>query len=126
MDSLTFEDKVALLVLARDKKAKAELINRWNNDKEFYIKFNSRQIPLEKYMELNAERFRPIAEKAAIARMNMKNRGWTDKKYQKYIGELPEPLFHERSEFSGTLPQNVLKKNIHDFLTKYPAFRVDK
>ncbi len=126
MDNLTFEDKIALLVLANSPKEKADLITKFSNNKEFYTAFNARTLPLGKYMELNAEKFRPVAQKAKVARDNMRNKGWTDKKYQKYMAELPEQLFHERPEFSSYQPQKQLAANIKSFLIRYPQFRVDK
>lgn len=123
---MTFEQKIAALALARNQKEKQELINRFSNDQEFFVAVNASTMPLDQYMQLKAEKFKVVAERAKHARMNMKNKGWTDKKYQKYVAELPEDLFFDRPEFSVYLPQKQLQKNIRDFLVKYPQFRVDK
>ncbi len=123
---MTFEQKIAALVLARTPQEKQELINKFSSDTEFYLARNAPSMPLEKYMALNAEKFKPVVARAKVARDNMKNHGWTDKKYQKYVAELPEELFYDRPEFSVYLPQQQLQKNIKDFLIKYPQFRVDK
>ena len=123
---MNFEQKIALLVLAKNPKERAELVTKFSNDKEFFVTYNAKYIPLKQYMELNAEKFRPVAIRAKQIRDGIKNRGWTDKKYQKYLGEIPDQLFLERPEFSAYLPQKELQKNIENFLRDYPQFRVDK
>lgn len=122
----SFEQKIALLVLAKNPKEKAELIQKFSNNTEFFTGFNARTMPFEQYMKLNAAKFAVVAKRAKLARDNMKNKGWTDKKYQKYLAELPEDLFLERPEFNSHQPQKVLDRNIQNFLIKYPEFRVDK
>jgi hypothetical protein len=126
MENYTFEQKIALLALANSPKEKAELIAKFSNSTEFFVAINRRTMPLSQYMELNKEKFAPVAAKAKWIRDSMKNHGWTDKKYQKYMAELPQELFYDRPEFSSYLPQAQLKKNIQSFLEAYPMFRVDK
>lgn len=123
---MTFEQKIAALVLTSDPKKKADLINKFSTDQDFFVRFNSRTMPLKQYMELKKEKFAEVVKRAAQARANMKNRGWTDKKYQRYLAEIPEDLFLERPEFNAHLPQKELKRNIEAFLAEYPQFRVDK
>ena len=123
---LSFEQKVAMLALANSPQEKADLIAKFSNNKEFFVAINRRTMPLAQYMELNKTKFAPVAAKAKWVRDNMKNHGWTDKKYQKYMAELPQELFYDRPEFSSYLPQVQLKKNIESFLSTYPQFRVDK
>lgn len=126
MDNLTFENKIALLALANSPKEKAELIAKFSNNAEFFVALNSKTMPLEQYMELNKEEFSVVARKAKTARDSMKNKGWTDKKYQRYLAELPEKLVLQRPEFNAHLPRKVLAENIRKFLAAYPQFRVDK
>ena len=121
-----FEQKIAMLVMAKNPKEKAELISKFSNNTEFFTGFNARTMPLEQYMQLKAKKFAVVAQRAKQARDNMKNHGWTDKKYQRYLAELPEDLFLERPEFNAHQPQKVLDQNIRNFLVKYPEFRVDK
>lgn len=125
-NNLTFENKVALLALAKSPKEKAELIAKFSNNAEFFIAINRRTMPLSQYMELNKEKFAVVAKRAKHLRDSMKNKGWTDKKYQKYTAELPEDLVNDRPEFSAYLDQKILAKNIQAFLALYPQFRVDK
>lgn len=125
-DNLTFENKIAMLVLAKTPQEKAELVAKFSNNKEFFIGYNAHVMPLAQYMELNKEKFASVAQRAKVARDNMKNKGWTDKKYQKYMAELPEALFLDRPEFNSHLPQKQLAANIRSFLAQYPQFRVDK
>lgn len=115
-----------MLALAKDATEKAALITRFSTNTEFFLGFNARTMPMKQYMELKAEKFKACAIKAKVIRDNIKNRGWTDKKYQKYLAELPEDLFLERPEFNAHLPAKVLAKNIENFLSAYPQFRVDK
>lgn len=126
MDSLSFENRVALLALAKSPKEKAELIAKFSNNAEFFIGINKRTMPLSQYMELNKERFAIVAARAKTMRDSMKNKGWTDKKYQKMLAELPEDLVNDRPEFSAYLDKKVLAKNMKAFLEMYPQFRVDK
>jgi hypothetical protein len=126
MDELTFDQKVAMLALAKNAKEKAELIRRFSNNKEFFIGINRRTMPLAQYMELNKEKFAVVAARAKRLRDAMRNKGWTDKKYQRYSAEMPEDLFNDRPEFNAHLPQKQLAENIRKFLIQYPMFRVDK
>lgn len=126
MDNLSFENKVALLALAKNAREKAELIKKFSSNTEFYMNFNARTMPLEQYMDLNAKDFAVVARRAKELRDNMKNKGWTDKKYQKYTAELPEKLILERPEFSANLDRKIFKQNVNRFLERYPQFRVDK
>lgn len=126
MDNLSFEQKIAALLTARTPQERAEMVRKFSTNAEFFVRTNAAIIPLDQYMKLNREKFRPVAEKAAFIRSNIKNRGWTDRKYQKYLAELPPQLFDERPEFSAKLDRRVLKKNIDAFLRSYPMFRVDK
>jgi hypothetical protein len=126
MDNLSFEQKIVLLALAKNPKEKAELVSKFSNNKEFFMGVNRRTMPLAQYMELNKDKFAPVAAKAKVLRDNMKNKGWTAKKYQKYLAEIPQEIFTDRPEFSAYLPQEQLKKNIEAFLSMYPQFRVDK
>ena len=126
MDDLTFDQKISMLALAKTKEERAGLIKRFSTNAEFFVGVNARTMPLAQYMELKKDKFRQVANRAKVLRDSMQNRGWTDKKYQKYMAEIPEDLFLERPEFNAHLPQDVLKKNIQDFLSKYPQFRVDK
>ncbi len=126
MENTSFEQKIALLVLAKNPKEKAALIQKFSTNKDFFVGFNARTMPLAQYMKLKAPKFAVVAERARQARLNMKHGGWTDKKYQKYSAELPEDLFLERPEFNAHQPQKVLARNIRNFLTDYPQFRVDK
>lgn len=112
--------------MAKSPQEKADLISKFSSDTEFFSKFNSKTMPLDQYMRLNAARFSSVAQRAKVARDGMRNKGWTDKKYQKYIAELPEDLFLERPEFSARLPRKVLAENVRRFLNTYPQFRVDK
>lgn len=114
------------LILAKSPKEKAELVTKYSTNKEFFLGYNKKRMPLAQYMELNKEKFAVVAARAKIMRDNMKNKGWTDKKHQRLMAEIPEDLFNERPEFSSTLPQKQLKKNIDAFLATYPMFRVDK
>lgn len=122
---MTFEQKIALLAIS-DPKKKLELINKFSTDAEFFVGFNARTMPLKQYMELKKEKFAEVVKRAKQARDNMRNKGWTDKKYQKYLAELPEDLFLERPEFNAHLTQKELNANIQAFLKDYPQFRVDK
>jgi hypothetical protein len=122
----SFETKLLMLAVAKAGKERQELLNKFSADPMFASRFYVDAVTLDKYMEINAERFRPVAEKAAQLRAQMRNKGWTEKKYQKYLGELPEPMLFERPEFSSSLPQKIRDKNIRDFFTRFPAFRVDK
>ena len=74
-------------------------------------------------MILKAMKFSVVSQRAKQARDNMKNRGWTDKKYQKFLGLLPEPMKSERPEFSHNLPKAEREKNLRAFL-KYCLYRV--
>lgn len=109
-----------------DTKKYNDLVTRFSNNKEFFSTFNAKRMPLDQYMSLHAEEFAVVAQRAKVARDNMRNRGWTDKKYQKYTAELPERLILERPEFSASLPRKQLAENIRKFLSLYPQFRVDK
>jgi hypothetical protein len=122
----SFEQKIAMLALAKSPKEKAELVTKFSNNTEFYAAINRKTIPLDKYMELHKAEFAVVANRAKRIRDGIRNQGWTDKRYQKYTGELPERLLLERPEFSASLPRKQLGENIRAFLSAYPQFRVDK
>lgn len=126
MDNYSFEEKVVLLALANTPKEKQELIKKFSTNKEFFVAINRKTMPLAQYMELNKEKFAVVARKAKRLRDSMKNKGWTDKKYQKYTAELPEDLINDRPEFSATLDRKVFADNVRKFLRSYPQFRVDE
>jgi hypothetical protein len=126
MENLSFEQRIAMLALAKSPKEKAELITKFSNNREFYASINRRNIPLDKYMELHKEEFAAVAARAKRIRDGINNKGWTKEKYQKYTGEIPERLLLERPEFSATLPRKKLGENIRLFLKMYPQFSVDK
>lgn len=126
MDNLSFEQKVVMLALAKSPKEKADLVTQFSNNQQFFTAFNARRMPLDQYMKLNAKKFAIVAARAKILRDGMKNKGWTDKKYQKYMAELPEELLNERPEFNIHLSRKVLAENIRKFLNLYPQFRVDR
>ena len=127
MDNLTFEQQIMMLAAAKGTPKYAELLNKFTStDKDVFLAFNAKSIPFEKYMEMNREKFQPVADRAAYIRTQIKNRGWTDKKYEKYLGELPEDLVRERPEFSPYLPKKQRDENMRNFFKKYPQFRVDQ
>jgi hypothetical protein len=126
MENLSFENKIALLALAKTPTEKAALIAKFSNNAEFFMGVNRRTMPLKQYMELNKEKFREVANRARTMRDSMKNHGWTDEKKQKIIAELPEDLVNDRPEFSAHLDRKVFGENVRKFLLEYPAFRVDK
>lgn len=126
MDNLTFEQKVAMLAMAKSPQEKQALIAKFSTNAAFFLGINKRTMPLKQYMDMNRDKFAVVAERAKDLRKNMKNKGWTDKKYQKYKAELPEDLFNDRPEFSAYLPQPELQANIKAFLVQYPMFRVDE
>ena len=124
---MTFEEKILLLASTPPGPEKQALLNKFTTgDIQFTSRYFLDAMPLDKYMEVNKERFRPVAEKAAEIRKDISNHGWTKDKTQIYLGEFPEPLEHERPEFSKSLPKKVRDENIRQFFKKYPAFRVDK
>lgn len=126
MENLSFDQKITLLAMAKNAKEKSALIDKFSSNAEFYLGFNARTMPLKQYMDLKREKFKHVVAKAKTIRDNIKNKGWTDKKYQRYWAELPEDLFLERPEFNAHLPQKTLTANIRAFLADYPMFRVDK
>lgn len=124
---MTFEEKVRLLASTPPGKEKQELLNKFTfSDPEFTSRYYVDAVTLEKYMEINQARFQEVADEAKRLREGMRNKGWTDKKYQRFTGCIPEPLFTERPEFSHYLPKKIREANIRAFLAKYPAFRVDQ
>ena len=123
---MTFEEKILALISAKDGNERQKLINKFSSEPEFASRYYVDATTLDQYMQINAKRFKPIADRAAYLRGLMRNKGWTDKRYQKYTGEIPEPLFLERPEFSSSIPRAIRDKNIRMFLQKYPQFRVDK
>ena len=103
---MTFEEKMMLLASMKPGKEKQELLNKFTyGDKEFASRFYVDAVTLDQYMQANMERFKPVADRAAEIRKTMKNKGWSDKKYEKYLGELPEDLVKDRPEFSPYLPK---------------------
>lgn len=124
MDNLTFEEKIAALVLAKDKQAKTELINRWNNDKDFHYKFNAKSMPLDKYMQ--QESFKAVAKDAKDLKGVQRNNGWNRSKTQKHIARIPVDVFFNRPELNAHLPQKVFSENIRKFLKEYPGFKVSE
>jgi hypothetical protein len=124
MDHLTFEDKIALLVMARDKQAKADLIARWSNDPEFHYGFNAKTMPLEQYMQ--QDKFKAVAEQNKGVRKNMRNRGWNQSKTQRHIAEIPADVFFNRPELNSHLPQKQFSENVRKFLRDFPAFKVSE
>lgn len=122
MDDLTFEDKIALLVMAKDQKAKAELIARWSNDPEFHFGINARTMPLAEYMKQG--KFDATAKHAKELRKHLANRGWNKSKSGRLIAEIPADVFYNRPELNAHLPQKVFKANIEKFLKEFPAFKV--
>src|SRR5262245_54289907 len=104
--------------MTKDQKKHQMSQNRWKTDKQFFVGVNARTLPLKQYMELNAERFAHIAKEAAELRKSMKNHGWTDKKYQRLTGHIPDAVFNERPEFSAHLPQAEFQANIKKFLSE--------
>ena len=125
-NALTFENKIALLALAKTPAEKAALIKKFSTKADFFLAVNKRTMPLKQYMALNKHRFAEVVNRAKNLRDNMKNKGWTDKKYQKYVAELPEDLINDRPEFSASLDRKVFAENVRKFLIDYPMFRVDK
>ena len=123
---MSFEEKILALISAKNGNERQKLINKFSSEPEFASRYYIDAMSLDQYMQINAERFRPVAERAKILRDKIRNKGWTDKKYQKYLAELPEPLFTERLEFSNNLSKKIRDNNIRTFLNKYPQFRVDK
>ena len=124
---MTFEDKIKLLASTPPGKTKQELLNKFTfGDKEFASRYYVDAVTLEKYMEVNRHRFLDVIEKAKQLRFQMSNKGWTEKKYQKYLGEIPAAIMRERPEFSSYLPKKQREANIRMFFQKFPEYRVDK
>lgn len=126
MDNLSFEQKIVALALANTPKEKKELIDKFSNNAEFFATINARTMPFEQYMKMHYEEFKPIIAEATRMRAQVNNKGWTEKKYQKYMGELPQRMLNERPEFSAFLPRKVFSANVRRFFDLYPEFRVDK
>jgi alkylated DNA repair dioxygenase AlkB len=127
LNNLSFEDKINLMAATPPGPEKHALIQKLaSTDTEFFKAYNASTMPLDQYMKLHMEEFRPVIEKVKTIRMNINNRGWTDKKYQKYTAELPEKLILDRPEFNAHLPRKTFGENVRAFLIKYPMFRVDR
>ena len=125
MDNLSFDQKIAMLATAKTPQEKAELISKFSNNADFYVAMNSKTMPLEQYMKLNYGKFKPVRDRAALLRSQIKNKGWTDKKYEKYLGELPEDLIKDRPEFSAYVPKKQRDENMRAFFKNYPEYSVD-
>lgn len=126
MDNLSFEQKILMLAATKAGKEKQDLLNRFTfGDLKFTSRYYYDAVSLDKYMEANKERFQSVVEEVKEMRKNIKNHGWTDKKYQRLLGRYPECLDTERPEFSKYLPQKERERNIKMFFQKYPQFRLD-
>ena len=125
-DNLSFEDKINLLAATPPGPKKHELIQKFaSSDSTFFKAINKSTMPLAQYMQLHAAEFSVVAERAKLIREGIKNKGWTDKKYQKYSAEIPERLCLERPEFSAALGRKKFGENVRAFLAQYPQFKVD-
>lgn len=124
MENLSFERKLAMLALAKNPKEKAELLSKFSSSNDFHFNYKPGNMSMEEYMK--QDKFRAYLQHAKNTRDGMKNKGWTDKKYQKHIAEIPTDIFLQRPEFSAHLPRKVFAENMRKFLKDYPMFRVDK
>ena len=120
MDGLTFEQKVAMLALSNSDKRK-ELLNRWAQDSELHFALEGKRMPMEEYMKQH--KFAEDAKASKEIGLNTKDHGWTAKKQQKLIGQIPASIFFGRPEFSFNLPAKERAANIRKFLNEYPAFK---
>lgn len=126
MHNLSFEDKINLMAATPPGPKKHALIQKFaSSDTTFFKAINASTMPFDQYMALHAEEFRLVAQKAKSIRDNVRNHGWTDKKYQKLTGEVPERMLNERPEFSSSLSRKQFSANMKWFLNKYPQFKVE-
>jgi hypothetical protein len=88
----------------------------------YYAAFGKKMDIDDLVNRVDKDRTDEINQAKMFRKLNHDNKGYTDKKSMRHIGEIPADIFFSRPEFHPSNPNRA--EEIRKFLIAYPAFKV--